>query len=244
MPGPPNRPPRKPVVVTAVEQLTPRTVRVTVQGELADWPEPGAAAHTKVFIPETPEGPVMRTYTVRGFDRELGEVQIDFALHHGRGPAAVWAADARPGTRIELGGRSRSSFTPDAPPTTYLFVGDESAVPAIATCLEVLPASAVATVIAEVDDAAEEQPLESAAEIAVRWLHRGAGPSRLRDAVADAVDGGAPTRIWVACEAGTMREIRRDLLDSGFPIGMLTTRGYWKRGDSNHPDHDTGDDVS
>jgi NADPH-dependent ferric siderophore reductase len=54
------------------------------------------------------------------------------------------------------------------------------------------------------------------------------------------VDG---TRIWVACEAAAMRRIRQHFLrDRGLPARSLVTRGYWRLGAANHPDHDYGDD--
>ncbi len=39
-----------------------------------------------------------------------------------------------------------------------------------------------------------------------------------------------------------MRRLRATLLDSGVDRQSLQTRGYWKRGEANHPDHDTGED--
>jgi len=240
--APPNRPPRKPVQVVNVTMPTPRTVRVVVHGELADWPEPGPAAHTKIFLPDTPAGPVMRTYTVRDWDRERQEVTIDMALNEGHGPATQWAARVVPGMRLELGGRNRSTFTPSEEGGTYLFAGDETALPAITTCVASLAPGSAATVIFEVADAAEQQPLESAAELNVRWLYP-TDEAEFGDTVIAAVTELQPTNVWVACEAQTMRTIRRALLDSGFPVSQLSTRGYWKRGEADHPDHDRGEDV-
>jgi NADPH-dependent ferric siderophore reductase len=216
--------------VRAHEQLTPHFVRVTVGGELADWPEPGAAAHMKVFLP----GDVMRTYTVRAFDRDAGEVTVDFVLHAGDGPAARWARGASRGDELQLSGRSRSTFEPDGA-RHYLFVGDASALPAVATCLETLPAGTRATVVAAVPEPADELPLASSAAVETRWLY---APSE--DAFAAAVEEVAADRAWIACEATTMRRLRASLLERYG--ASLSTRGYWKRGEANHPDHDTGDD--
>jgi NADPH-dependent ferric siderophore reductase len=196
----------------------------------------------KVFLPDTPSGPVMRTYTVRHFDRERGLVAIDFLLNDGLGPATQWAARVIPGMWLELSGRSRSTFQPEED-GRYLFAGDESALPAIATCLESLPASAQATAIIELEDEGEELPLASDATVDGSWLYRDADGPRLVDAVVGAAVPSAFSLIWVACEAGTMREIRRALLDAGIPAHRLRTRGYWKRGALDHPDHDTGEDV-
>ena len=30
--------------------------------------------------------------------------------------------------------------------------------------------------------------------------------------------------------------------ERGIPLGQLVTRGYWRAGEQNHPDHDYGDD--
>jgi NADPH-dependent ferric siderophore reductase len=223
------------VVVRSVEPLTPHLVRVRVAGEFAHWPEPGAAAHLKVFLPQD-EGTAMRTYTVRHFDRERGEVVLDFVLHAGDGPAARWATQAKAGERLEVSGRSRSTFTPADGATQYLFAGDASALPAIATCLESLPASAHATVIGAVYEAADQLLFRTAAALEVHWLHAPSDGDFI-----EAVTRVDADRAWIACEATVMRKIRAALLER-YDRGALATRGYWKRGESNHPDHDTGED--
>ena len=180
----------------------------------------------------------MRTYTVRRFDRERSELVLDFVLHTGDGPAARWAKQAKAGQRLEVSGRSRSTFTPADEPTSYLFAGDASALPAIATCLEALPPSARATVVGSVYEADDQLPLRSEAVVEVQWLHN-PNDSDFAAAVSD-IDA---DRAWIACEATVMRTIRIALLDEGhYERASLATRGYWKRGESNHPDHDTGDD--
>ena len=79
----------------------------------------------------------------------------------------------------------------------------------------------------------------------VTWHHR-RGPAafgaELLDAArqADLPDG---ARGWVACESGAMRDIRRYLTrERGIPLSQLVTRGYWRAGEQNHPDHDYGED--
>lgn len=49
-------------------------------------------------------------------------------------------------------------------------------------------------------------------------------------------------QVWVATEAGVVRGIRRGLL-AYLDRDQLTTRGYWRAGESNHPDHHYGDDA-
>jgi NADPH-dependent ferric siderophore reductase len=185
----------------------------------------------------------MRTYTVRDWDRERGAVTIDFSLNDGAGPATQWASRVVAGMRLELAGRSRSTFAPQADISRYLFAGDETAAPAIATCVATLPETADATVLLEVVDAEEQQPLESHARVDIRWLHTEGGESQLAPAVSSAVVDLNPAYVWIACEAGVMRSIRRALIGNGYPAAQLSTRGYWKRGASDHPDHDTGEDA-
>ena len=46
---------------------------------------------------------------------------------------------------------------------------------------------------------------------------------------------------FVACEAGAMRGIREHLRnDRAVAPERMETRGYWRRGEANYPDHDYG----
>ena len=57
-----------------------------------------------------------------------------------------------------------------------LFTGDETALPGIAAMIESLPAGERAFAIVEVAGPDDEQPIETAAELEVLWLHRGGAP--------------------------------------------------------------------
>jgi NADPH-dependent ferric siderophore reductase len=229
------------VVVKEVSQLTPRTVRVVVTGDLAGWEPGGPGAHFKVFLPDARDERVMRTYSVRRFDPEAGELTVDFVLH-GSGPAADWAQRARPGERFEVSGRARSGFAPDG---WCALAGDEAALPAIAAIAESAPAAARLVALVEVPDAAEELELESTADLTVRWLHRDGRPAceLLSSAVEQLELPSGEGQVWVGCEAQAMRRIRRHLLeDRGLVPGSLHTRAYWRIGVADYPDHDTGED--
>jgi NADPH-dependent ferric siderophore reductase len=94
----------------------------------------------------------------------------------------------------------------------------------------------------EVTDASDELPLPTPAEATITWHHRTGGfGDVLVDAVVPAA-GRSGTHYWIATEAGAVRRIRRLLLDSGIDRQSVTTRGYWRIGEANHPDHDYGDD--
>lgn len=260
------RPQLRTVHVRRVERITPHMVRVTVGGaDLAGFQPQVPGHHLKLFLPapgqerpamptfgpngaEYPEGqerPTVRTYTPRRFDADALELEIDFVLH-GTGPASTWAEQAKPGDIVAVagpGGGYRASLAAD----WYLIAGDESALPAIGTILDALPPTARVEAYLEVASAAEEQPLSSSARLEVHWLHRGESPSPgevLEAAIRAAQLPTGEGQVFVACEAGVVRRIRKQLLDErGLDSAMVHTRGYWKQGEANHPDHDMGEDA-
>lgn len=137
----------------------------------------------------------MRTYTIRdvrgsGVDTTL---VVDMVLHLDGdlvGPGSMWASTAAPGDRLVLLAPRRGhvyggiEFMP-SPGAQLLLVGDETAVPAICTILEQLPADARGTAFLEVPVAADVQGVRPPAGVDVVWLARegadlGAG---LHDAV-------------------------------------------------------------
>jgi NADPH-dependent ferric siderophore reductase len=262
-----RRPPPRPAEVVSVSRLTPRLVSVRVGGDaLAGFRIEAPTAHIKVFLPAAgqtelslptagPDGlvwpddgarPVVRTYTPRSFDAESGTLEIQFVLH-GVGPASEWAERAALGDRLAVGGPG-GRFSLDPAADKWWIAGDESAIPAVATLLEALPATATADVHIEVADAGDELALSSAARTTITWHHRhtpDAWGAELSDAARSAGPGApaAGTRIWVACEAAAMRGIRRYFLaEREWSARSLVTRGYWRLGEANHPDHDYGDD--
>ncbi|HLF80112.1 MAG TPA: siderophore-interacting protein [Dehalococcoidia bacterium] len=253
------------VQVRRVERMTPHLVRVTLHGEdLAKFETHGVAEHLKVMFPApgqerpvlpawTEDGPVyaegvarpvMRTYTPRSWRPEALELDLEF-LVHGEGVGSTWAAKADVGDHLVVtlpGGPYRL----DPEVTNFVIAGDESALPAIETILESLAPSARAEVFIEVESSSDELELNSPAHVDLHWLHRGAGAPvagrKIEAAMREVAlpEGG---RIFVACEAGVMRDIRKHLmLERGLDRTSFHTQGYWKLGASNHPDHDLGDD--
>ena len=262
-----KRPPPRVVEVRRVTRLTPRMVRITFGGEqMAGFESKGPAEHMRVYMPDIetgelllpimgpegnafPEGrpqPASRAYTPRRWNPETGELDIDIALHDD-GPGATWASNVQEGDIAVISGRAGGTYFPDADADWYLIGGDEAALPAIGTLLEALPSSMRAYVLAEVQDADEEQEMESAAGLQVRWIHHQAGETPGRALAAALCEVELPLGrgcVWVSCEATIMREIRKHfILERGLERSMLRTQGYWKAGESNHPDHDMGEDV-
>ena len=197
--------------------------------------------------PDQPR-PLVRTYTPRYYDPETRELTVDFVIH-GEGPASEWAERARPGDRVAVAGPG-GRFQLGLDTAHYVVAGDESALPAIGTLLDALPASAEADVLVEVIDEGDHLDLAPSGLLAsaqVTWLHRGQRDpaGRLLEQALRAADLDREDRVWVACEAVVVRDIRRHLLEErAFDRGAILTRGYWRQGEANHPDHDYGDDAA
>ncbi|MFV2194973.1 siderophore-interacting protein [Nocardiopsis sp. LOL_012] len=248
-----RRPRARLAQVQRVERLTPHMLRIVLGGPgLADLTV-GAFTDHYVKLLFTPEGveypfpfdlarireelpreqwPVMRTYTVRWWDEKARELAIDVVLHGDEGLAGPWAARARPGDEVRFVGPG-GGYTPDPDADWHLLVGDESALPAIAASVESLPADARAHVFVEVAGPQEEQKLESAAETALTWVHRGDAPAG--EALVAAVEGFAfpegRVHAFVHGEAGSVKELRRLLLkERGLPREDVSISGYWRLG--------------
>jgi NADPH-dependent ferric siderophore reductase len=230
-------------------RITPRMVRVTLTGDaLAGFGGDGPDRRIKMFFPVPgqdrpavprastggpvwPAGeprPTIRTYTVRRYDDAAGELDVDFVLHEGHGPAAAWARDVRPGSWVgvsEPGGR----YVPDPDADFHLVIGDESALPAVATVLAALPPGVPAVAYLEVEDAEEEQPLPGGAE--VHWVRRDARPAGvpLTAAVRAATLPDGRGQAWLSGESACVRDLRRHLLDDrGLDRRAVYATGYWR----------------
>ncbi|MXG24855.1 siderophore-interacting protein [Streptomyces sp. YIM 132580] len=212
----------------------PREGRSVAEGLLPepDAEDPYGMRWYEAFlaIPEA-RRPWMRSFTVRSYDRRRNAMAVDFVLHGDSGPASRWGADARPGDVLGMVGPSSRYARPLPEAERMLLAGDETALPAIATVLEALPATTGALVYAEVADAGEELELPAAAGGAeVRWVHRGRGGSLLEavrgaGAGLDGVDA-----AWVAGEASAVRALRRHLVgECRLPRSAVEFSGYWRR---------------
>jgi len=237
-----------------VSRITPKMVRIIVGGaELEGFFSAAHDDHVKLFFPQpgqekpvlptpSPNGPVYpegaprpaaRDYTPRRHDAAANTLAIDFVLH-GDGPAAAWAAQARPGQFLGVGGPRGSFIVPDDF-DWYLLAGDETALPAIGRRLEELPAGTRALVVAEVEDAGEEQRFATRARLDTLWLHRGAAApgekSLLQKAISDLPLPPGEGYAWVAAEAATAKALRRHLVEErGLNKDRVKAAAYWKQG--------------
>jgi len=225
------------VVETAEAAPRMRTVSLTGPdlGEL-DW-RPGQ--DLVLGLPQPDGGIARRHYTIRAFNAAARRLDIDFVLH-GDSPAGRWALGAQPGEVIEAQGpRGRTRITEGA--DWRLFVGDETALPAIFAMAESLPAGARAAALIEVDGQTDVQPLVSPAEVAVEWLFRRGAPAGPSTILLDRLSALAPrprgAHAYVLGETSNVRAQRHYLLSRGFGRDQITAEGYWRPGRVGGHDH-------
>ncbi|WP_277676314.1 siderophore-interacting protein [Saccharopolyspora rectivirgula] len=259
-----KRPPARDLQVLRTVDLTPSMRRITLGGEeLNGFLDEHNGPNVKVFVPqpgqERPvlpvldpetnryiwpsqrERPTMRTYTVRRYDEQRGELDIDFVLHEHRGVASSWAREAKPGDRLGIMGPGGKTCRPG---DWYLLVGDQTALPAISAIVEKLPVTARGQVFVEVADEAEEQHIECPPDLQWTWLHRNgtpAGQSRQLISAVQSLEIPVETGVsaWVAGESGIVRGIRRHLRNErGLDPKSVLAIGYWKNGMAEPEYHD------
>lgn len=202
--------------------------------EKPEWPTPGPDG-LPVWPPEE-RRPRLRTYTVRQVDPDAGSIDVDFVLHGdpAESVGARWAALARPGDIVGVRGPVGRA-TPEA--DWVLLAGDETALPVISRLLETLPATTRGVALVEVADASEEQPLEYAADVELRWLHRGGAAAGESTVLTDAVCAIRPPagvgRIYAmaGAEHAAARAIRAFWRDElGLDRRDMIAAAYWRLG--------------
>ncbi|MER5784549.1 siderophore-interacting protein [Streptomyces mobaraensis] len=184
---------------------------------------------------------VMRTYTVRALHHlpdGTTELDVDFVQHGDAahsGPASLWSRTARPGDRAAIlapvvNDNGGADYRPPPGTDWTLVTADESALPAVAGILAWLPPGMPAHVLIEVPHPDDIQPLPTAANADITWLVRDRDPA-ITDAVRTAAFPEGTPYAWLAGEAGTIRTLRRHLVnDRNLDRKRITFTGYWRRG--------------
>jgi NADPH-dependent ferric siderophore reductase len=223
---------RRVLTVASLERLTPRMLRIGFTApDLHDFVSAAPDDHIKLFF-ATPEGDTaMRDFTPRAFDTVRGELWIDFALHDA-GPATQWAAAAKVGDTLDIGGPRGSAIVPNDF-DWYLLVGDETAFPAMARRVEELdPGTPVAT-YAIAQSADEVMDFQSPAALTQTWLVRdGRGDAaQLRAALESFIPPPGDGFVWIAAEGLVARTLRQYMIEErGHPREWMKAAGYWLRG--------------
>ncbi|MCK9508036.1 MAG: siderophore-interacting protein [Pigmentiphaga sp.] len=243
------------VQVKRVEHVQPGFVRVTFGGdELEGFLSASFDDHMKMFFPADPdakptkpeagekgmvfpegvERPVARDYTPLHFDAEKLELEVDFVLHEA-GPATRWAAQAKPGQYLLIGGPRGSFVIPEAF-DWHVLLGDETALPAIRRRLRELPAGKRAMVIIETQHTSGHVTLETQADVHVQWVRPAVdtadGVSALERAVRRLLLPEGDGFIWAAGEYNVVRRIRQYLVEEKhINKSRIRASSYWRQGE-------------
>lgn len=243
--------------VLSVCDVTPHMRRVRLQGnDLKRFSQHGL--HIRLLFPQKalaqPQWPVMgedgrpvwpegeaqivaRVYTIRQLDADAGWVDIDMVVHGDDcdAPGSGWAMSVKPGDIVGMTGPGGGDAAQDA--KWYLLAGDETALPAIGRILERLPEGAKAVVRVEIDSAAEEQLIQSKADVDLQWLHRNgeeAGTTTLLQDAVQAVElpeNEESIYVWAGCEFNAFRAIRTYMRkERNVPKDKQLIVAYWRRG--------------
>ena len=234
--------------VLRIAPLTPHMKRVTLSGPDVEGFSLGEpAASVRVLLPSTgsaelviptwngneflmPDGtrPILRTFTPRYWRVDERELDIDIVIHPD-GAASAWALDAAVGDPVAISGPGRGYEFPSKAP--FWLAGDESAIPAIAQLLEVLPVTPVRVHIEVTHpDARMDLPEHPTADITWHDLPAGSDPGSTLVAALEGAELPDGIQVWAAGNAAAMHRIRRHLFDTrNLDRSQATVRGYWKK---------------
>jgi NADPH-dependent ferric siderophore reductase len=221
--------------VVESERMSPAMQRVTLTApELAGF---SYAPGQDVMLLVAADGtrPIRRRYTIRSLDTKNLLLTLNI-VRHAQGPGEQWLRAARPGDTIEgIGPRGKITASPTA--DWHLFMGDESAMPAMLAMTESVPAGSAATLVIEVPDPGDEQEILTAARTRVSWLHRLDGnagePALLAAEAAEVELPPGAGHVYLLGEASVVLKLREILGSRGIAADQVSPKAYWGRGRAN-----------
>lgn len=225
-------------------QVSPRMLRLTLGGPGLDgFHTYQADDHVRIVFPD-PDGtrrdpvpndrqmldwprpfPTTRKYTVRRYDADARELDLDFVLHDG-GVASDWARGAAVGEEVVIAGPPGAKAFPHSY-DHYVFAVDATALPAAARWLEESAPDVSADLVVETDEESEHAyPLAARAGVSLHRLVRTGNRSELAATVTGLRLPAGRSFLFAAGEADDIAPLRawhKGRLDALFT-------GYWKRG--------------
>ncbi len=145
--------------------------------------------------------------------------------------AGPWAERAEIGETIPFAGPG-GAWAPRPGAARHVFVGDESALPAVAAGVGNLSDDDVADVFLEVSGEDAHVALSVRESVHVHWVHRGEatpGTRRAEAVRAAGADADEDCEWFVHGVAEMVRELRRFLfVDAGAPRDKVSISGYWR----------------
>ncbi|MHA3703463.1 siderophore-interacting protein [Jatrophihabitans sp. YIM 134969] len=227
------RPPAELQVLDRI-QLNPHMVRIVAGGNgYAQYNDNDFTdKYVKIFFADTDGQQVTRTYTVRRSDPVNQQLTLDFVVHGDLGLAAPWARAAEAGETLRLRGAG-GAYRPSEEHGTHVFLGDESALPAINAALDALPRDARGVALLEVSEVEGSLDAEVPSGIEIVWLERpepGSQPGLLADALAARPWPTGGVDVFAHGERESMKAVRKVLRDLTTDADQVSISGYWAYG--------------
>ncbi|WP_142527156.1 siderophore-interacting protein [Pedobacter westerhofensis] len=242
--------------VSAVKDVSPHLRCISLQNDLFKSIGPiNPGAHFKLFIPKDASAaaiqpdmssgraiwpdmiskPVARTYTVRRINRDSGTLDVEFVMHGDNGPASAWANRAVTGNELGIAIKTGKSFFWS---DWYLLAGDETALPAIASMLEAMPADKHGVALLEVGSVADILNIRSMSNITLRWFSRDGNPAEKSELLWNAMksiklpDPALGSRcVWIAGENSMVTQLRKYAAEQlRLSREELRATAYWTAG--------------
>ena len=222
-------------LVVDAERMSPSMQRITLTAPELDGFSYAPGQDVMLLVAAEGTKPIRRRYTIRSLDPAALTLTLNIVLH-GQGPGERWLRSARPGDTIEgIGPRGKITTSPTA--DWHLFMGDESAMPAILTMTESLPPQTEATLVIEVPGPEDEQELFASARTRVSWLHRLGGkagePTLLATEAAEVELPRGAGHVYLFGEAAVVLRLREVLGRRGVAADQVSPKAYWGRGRAN-----------
>ncbi|XBS71694.1 siderophore-interacting protein [Acerihabitans sp. KWT182] len=223
--------------------------RIVFTGEaLSGFISPGFDDHIKVFFPSAPgakialprvseEGidwgtgprPVARDYTPLRYDAATNELTLDFYLH-AKGVASDWAAGAKPGDTLVIGGPRGSLLIP-MDYARQLYICDETGLPALARrCGELITHGAAqkAVMLVSVRDARCREYLKDYQEVSIEWIVADEQGDALLSRIKDLSFTGGDAFVWVTGEGRRVKNIADFFTEEcGLEPDFVRAVAYW-----------------
>ena len=222
------------IKVTNISQLSPNMKRITFHSkDFIDFPEDEDGGYVKLlFKQESSDNSFLRPYTIRSFRKNKLELDIDFSNHFGnQGYATKWASHAKIGDEILISGPGLKKPINENS-DWFFFVGDMTALPAIACHLERIPKSALGFVVLEVISKDDKIQLIKPKNIKIKWVVKSKqNPSVLENTVKEINWLNGKPYVWVACEFNKMKSLRNFFQkNKKISKNEMYISSYWKLG--------------
>ncbi|MDQ8935331.1 siderophore-interacting protein [Acinetobacter rudis] len=221
------------MTITAITQPYDSIVRVYGKidtKQIAQWCLPNLAI--RIDVEQQHNGrPLSRIYTVRHFDPQSQQIEVDIVLHGGQSPAMRWLNTLSVGSIVSLTG-PRIHVNPHwESQKTCIILADDTALPAVYAMLKQWPKHVRAEIFVATAEVTliQEFPILQDVNYHV-LLQENSVQSELLIALTQ-FKASEEITLWAACERQQARQIREYALKQ-LQLARTDVRvfGYWKAG--------------